>query len=133
MRLATPTDLRRINRLLAEFGRTATATDLSHPGVFVVVNDEVTAMGVLYVVRDLGRWTGHTTSLVVAPEARGQGLARKVMRELVVQARPFAPLRIFGYGNPTRLATVHILATEGWTQLAESIGNGSALWALDLT
>ena len=135
-RRATPADLPALNRLLEAFGRTATDRDLP-PGdtTQVWVTEAGTAMFVLYFVRDTGRWTGHFTSMVVAPEARGQGLGKQMVELAGEQARRFADaedcrLRVFGYTNPAREATIHILEETGWQRLSD--GAATSLWAFDV-
>ncbi len=138
MRRARPSDLPSVNRLLAEFDREATTWDLSDPDLIVVIDDEGLALAAVYVSRDLGRYTAHCTSLVVAPAARGRGLAKQAMRAIADEAQAFADrykqrMRVFGYSNPSRAASIHILEQLGWQHLGEAIGDrGSHLWAIDL-
>lgn len=136
MRRATPDDLPAVNRLLVEFDRIATVADLSRPELHVEISDDEQALGVLYFARDLGRWCAHATSMVVHPEARGRGLSRQVVKMWTDVAGEFAaqhgPMRMFGYSNPSREATKHLLTEAGWKHIGEANGeHGSHLWAVD--
>lgn len=135
-RRATALDWLTVNRLLEAFDRTATPEDFP-PGdtTQVWMTDDGTAMFVIYFGRDTGRWTGHFTSMVVAPAARGRGLAKQAVSMAEHVARRFAAdhhckLRVFGYTNPDRKATIHILEEAGWKRLSD--GPGTSLWALDV-
>jgi GNAT superfamily N-acetyltransferase len=138
VRRATPHDIDIVNRLMVDaFDRTIPASDLAAPELFVSLTDCDQAMGAIYFARDAGRWCGHATSLAVHTDARGQGLSRLVIDDWRRIATDFAaahgPMRVFGYSNPTRQATAHLLTTAGWTHLAHPDGpGGTHLWALDL-
>lgn len=98
------------------------------------MTDDGSAMFSLLLVRDIGRWTAHLTSMSVLPEFQGQGLARQAYDLAELLVRRFAkatgsPIRLFGYTSAGRAASIHLLEDRGWTRLHDQ---GSDVWALDV-
>jgi len=137
MRRATPDDIDAVNRLLrVGFDRLAIPDDLERPELHVFLTDDDQALGAVYFARDVGRWAAHATSWVVHPDARGRGVSRELVAETRRVAGEFAaehgPMRLFGYSNPSRGASIHLLASDGWKHIGDAIGeHGSHLWAVD--
>lgn len=125
-----------VGRLLAEFGRELDPEDLTLGDKLQVwITDEGTAMFVLCIARDLGRWTGHFTSVTVHPDHRGEGLAREAFGLATLLCRKYAKdkgvsMRWFGYTSPKRKASIHLLEEFGWKRLSD--GEGTSVWALDV-
>lgn len=137
MRRATINDLDAVNTLLAEFGRQVERRELADPWLHVGISDDDMALGAIYFARDLGRWAAHATSMVVRPDARGRGLSHQIVKWFTDEAAEFVkmhggPMRMFGYSNPSREATKHLLTNAGWKHIGEARGDhGSHLWAVD--
>lgn len=135
-RQAVITDWFTVNRLLSAFDRECDPEDLTlGQKLQVWITDEGTAMFALCFVRDVGRWTGHLTSITVHPDHRGEGLAREAVSLAGNLSRKYARdhdchMRIFGYTSPKRKATIHLLEEFGWKRLSD--GEGTSVWALDV-
>src|SRR3989344_6362987 len=79
-------DMKKISGTLAELQTIASDPNV----VFCIAKDgsRIVGMGVLYIVRKVGRSQSHIEDVVVLREYRGQGIGTALLKKLIAVARP---------------------------------------------
>jgi len=95
-------DMKKISGTLAELQTIASDPNV----VFCIAKDgsRIVGMGVLYIVRKVGRSQSHIEDVVVLREYRGQGIGTALLKKLIAVARPKRVDMIELTSNPRKTA-----------------------------
>jgi len=94
----------------------ATAEDFLHPGVLFVADLEGVPVG-CGGLRPYGEVAGEVKRMYVDPTARGKGVARAVLAQLVAHAREVGMQRLALETGTEQPEAVGLYESEGWTRI----------------
>jgi GNAT superfamily N-acetyltransferase len=96
-------------------------------GIFLIARCKGRPVGCV-ALKTLAPGVGEVKRLWVAPEARGQGLARRLMREIETSARHMGQSRLWLDTNGALTEAVALYSADGWVTIPAYTGWPATHW-----